>query len=556
MRKMKFSRTPLNYQLKLLNEVAEERDAKRRALAEKLPYFKYDHPINKNALILIKEEVARSSSTAIIDKRGKTLVVVVYSLENKKTKDLLNSLKEQGYITKPFLASINSLRGVWDQYPNVSGGASEEIVSEIDLDENITEDLKGRIKKPNDAKKEIEKNRTEISETLKTIISCALILGVSDVHMEQVPKEGSLLRFRIDGILMDITKLKPDTTRQLVNRIKMLSNLKINVRNLPQDGRFTIHGVFGDIEARVSVMPAEFGEAIVIRMLDPKTIGMELKDIGFRKEDEDLIIEGLKSPNGMILITGPTGSGKTTTLYAFLKIIKDPTTKIITIEDPIEYHLNGIEQTQTDSENGYTFATGLRSVLRHDPDILLIGEIRDRETAETAIDAALTGHLVFSTLHTNNAAGAIPRLVDLGIKTKLISSAITFIIAQRLVRKLCTECRKKVKINKDLNSKIKKFIQGLPKQISRENIEARIYSASGCEKCIDGFRGRIAIAELLKITDNENVLISQNPSEKEIENYAIDKQRMLLMQQDGILKAIDGITTLEEIEKATGPIEW
>ena len=246
----------------------------------------------------------------------------------------------------------------------------------------------------------------------------------------------------MDGVLYDVARFDKKIYESLLNRIKLVSGLKLNVISMPQDGRFTIlREGSGDIEVRVSTIPSEYGETAVLRLLDPSAVALKLADLGLRADDMEIADNELKKPNGMILVTGPTGSGKTTTLYAFLKEVHNSELKSITIEDPIEYHLAGIEQTQVDTERGYTFAAGLRSILRQDPDIILVGEIRDLETAETAIHAALTGHVVFSTLHTNDAVGAIPRLIDMGTKLSTIGPALNLVVAQRLVRKLCDSCK-------------------------------------------------------------------------------------------------------------------
>ena len=280
-------------------------------------------------------------------------------------------------------------------------------------------------------------------------------------------------------------------------------------------------------------------------------------DLGLRKDDLEIIESELKRPNGMVLNTGPTGSGKTTTLYAFLKHKRSPEVKIITIEDPIEYHLEGIEQTQVDPEANYTFANGLRSLMRQDPDIILIGEIRDKETAEIAIQAALTGHLVFSTIHANQGSGAIPRLVDLGVKPTSIGPALNLIIAQRLVKRLCENCKVKVRIEPGIKNKFDKFLKNMPERVDKEgHREINLYEPKSCAKCQgSGYKGRVAIYELLKVSKEIEQLMNKGAGEIEIQEFAA-KQGMVTMQQDGILKVISGITTIEEVEKVTGPVDF
>ncbi len=401
---------------------------------------------------------------------------------------------------------------------------------------------------------EAVKGAVPTTEIAAIIFSAAVALKASDVHFE-AGKDDALVRFRLDGLLYDVTHLPKSSYSDILGRIKLISGLKLNIADAPQDGRFTIVRGKDDIEVRVSTIPSEYGETAVLRLLDPKAVALDLGDLGLRADDLLISEEELKNPNGMVLVTGPTGSGKTTTLYAFLKHAHNSELKTITIEDPIEYHLSGIEQTQVDPKNGYDFAAGLRSILRQDPDIILVGEIRDLETAEVAMHAALTGHVVFSTLHTNDAAGAVPRLVDLGTKPSIIGPALNLIVAQRLVRKLCEYCRVENTPTPELSSKIQKFITQLPARVDRTKIIPKTYSFKGCDKCHNGYRGRIGVFELLEVDDVLESLIAKEVTEEEIREFAI-KGGMVGMQADGILKTLAGITTLDEVERVTGPIEW
>jgi type II secretory ATPase GspE/PulE/Tfp pilus assembly ATPase PilB-like protein len=401
---------------------------------------------------------------------------------------------------------------------------------------------------------EAVKNKLSTTDIVNIIFSAATALKASDVHFE--PEKGdALLRLRLDGLLYDVIRLPHDIYNDILGRIKLIAGLKLNVVDVPQDGRFTIIRDGDEIEVRASTVPSEYGETAVLRLLDPKAVALNLEDLGLRSDDMDIAAKELKKPNGMVLVTGPTGSGKTTTLYAFLKKVHNPGLKTITIEDPIEYHLAGIEQTQVDPKAGYDFASGLRSILRQDPDIILVGEIRDLETAEVAMHAALTGHLVFSTLHTNDAAGAVPRLIDMGIKPAIIGPALNLIVAQRLVRRLCENCKIEMPISQELAENISKFIAKLPKRVETTNIKPKIYSAKGCDKCHGGYRGRVGIFELLLVDDALENLIAQGATEETIREFA-RQQEMVGMQADGIIKALSGMTTLDEIERATGPIEW
>jgi len=369
--------------------------------------------------------------------------------------------------------------------------------------------------------------------------------GASDVHLEAT-KEKVIVRYRIDGMLRDAAFLSLQSYEHVLNRLKLLSDLKLNVRDQAQDGRFTIIADSDEVETRVSCIPGTYGENLVIRILNPKAINLSLEELGLKEEHLQIIQKEIKKPKGMIITTGPTGSGKTTLLYSLIKTINKPEVKIITLEDPVEYHLEGITQTQVDTERNYTFANGLRSILRQDPDTVLIGEIRDKETAEIAIQAALTGHLVLSTLHTNDAAGAIPRFLDIGANPSSLGAALDTIIAQRLIRKLCPKCRKKVSLSGELLEKIKKGLQGIEIQYPE-----KIYEAVGCDECADGYKGRIGIFEMILVNDKMEKMINSCPGHIEILEEA-RREGLTTFYQDGLLKILKGITSLEEVERVTG----
>ncbi len=403
----------------------------------------------------------------------------------------------------------------------------------------------------------LNQQNSSTTEIISLIFSSAVDLGVSDIHFEPGRDGNMVIRFRVDGVLKEVHKMLLDDYRYIVSRVKLLSGIKFNLEGAAGDGRFTIKADDGrDIEVRVAIAPSEYGEAIITRLLDPKGIMVQIPDLGFREDDYKIVQNNLMKPSGAILVTGPTGSGKTTTLYAFLQGIRSPEIKIITIEDPIEYHLDGIQQTQVNEEAGYTFDNGLRSVLRQDPDIILVGEIRDFPTAETAMHASLTGHLVFSTLHTNSAAGAIPRLIDMGIKSQIIGSAVTLLIAQRLVRKLCPYCKTEISLDEEMMEKTKRFLEGMPDKINKDLYkEIKLYKAVGCDKCHGGFKGRLGIFEIIELDKEYEKIIRESPSEFDIEAFARQKG-FISLKEDGILKALKGITSLPEIERITGPLGW
>ncbi len=429
---------------------------------------------------------------------------------------------------------------------------AKKITGEIIISESAKKEIEKQVKDILEFKKKIEsslqKNTTELWEI---ILTSAIILDSSDIHIEPEEKRAKL-RIRIDGVLQDIFYFDPKVSQALISRVKLLSGLKLNVSDRPQDGRFSI--LLGDlpIEIRASSLPSEYGETVVLRILNPKKL-IELESMGLRKDLLEIFLQQIKKPNGMIIVTGPTGSGKTSTLYAFLKKINNPEIKVITIEDPIEYHLEGISQTQVDSAKGYDFSSGLRSIMRQDPDAVLVGEIRDLETASIALQAALTGHLVFSTLHTNDAAGTIPRLLALEEKPANIAPAINMAIAQRLVRRACPKCVKMEKISPEEFAEIKKALQGLPKNIKIPaiSLSAKIPKAKGCKYCNStGYKGRVAIFEAL-VNDNEiERFILTSPAASSLRDLAI-KKGMIPMRQDGFIKVLEGATTIEEINKAT-----
>ena len=361
------------------------------------------------------------------------------------------------------------------------------------------------------------------------------------------------VRFRIDGILHDAAELDSKIWPQVVARVKLVSKLKINVEDRPQDGRFTIFMTDEKIDVRVSALPTAYGESVVMRLLMSSAVGLSFEDLGLRgKSFEALKIE-ISKPNGMILTTGPTGSGKTTTLYAVLNKLNDPGTKIITIEDPVEYKITGINQSQVDYSKNYTFANGLRSILRQDPDIVMVGEIRDLETAEIAINAALTGHLVITTLHTNDAAGTIPRLLSMQVKPFLLAPAINAMIGQRLLRKICEYCKKEAELDNRMLSRVMDILSEIPEesgfQIPKEELKKlKFYKGGGCEECQGlGYKGRIGIFEVMTMNKEvETLILTGHVSEYDMRAIGI-KHGMITMIQDGLLKAVDGITTVEEV---------
>jgi len=551
---IKFNEDKQRQKLGELREQEEESLAQAMSQKYQLPYIDLGvSPVNIDALRVIKESEAREAEVAPFNITNKKVSLAIISPNNSKTVALVENLKDRGYLPSLFMVSHQSLEKVWSRYKDLSysmetkGGA-------LDIASDEIQDLAKSVKNAEDIKKSIEsiiaqKKNYRISRILEIILAGAISINASDIHLE--PEEKSVrLRYRLDGVLNDILTIETSVFNLLVSRIKLISNLKLNTKEKAQDGRFSIKLGDVEIEIRTSLLPGGYGESVVMRVLNPNAISVPLEDLGINNHLLGIIMRELKKPNGMILNTGPTGSGKTTTLYAFLKKIHNPEIKIITIENPIEYHLKGIVQTQVEEEKGYTFLEGLRSALRQDPDVIMVGEIRDEETAEIAVNSALTGHLVFSTLHTNNAAGTFPRLIELGVNPKVITSAINIAMAQRLIRKLCPACRKKAVLGDKENRLIKINTESIKNKEYLKGLDMdHIYEAVGCAECnFTGFKGRTGIYEAI-LTDEsiENVVI-KNPSEREI-NKASENQNILNMKQDGIIKILQGLTSFDELSR-------
>ncbi len=509
--------------------------------------------INSDALRLIDEKTSRENKMAAFHLTDKKLKVAVRLPEDQGTKEVIDGLKTKGYTVILCIASTAGLERAWSSFKDLSFAYESKAGSlEVNSDEisEIIEKAEGLPTIISILENTLSMKKSyRVSRILETILAGALATRASDVHIE--PEEEYIrLRYRLDGVLVKVLDFDKDTYNLLLSRVKLLSGLKLNIKKDSQDGRFSVHVKDTNIEIRTSILPGAYNESIVMRILNPKSIGVPLEELGIPPKLLNIILKEIEKPNGMLLTTGPTGSGKTTTLYAFLKKTHNPTVKIITIEDPIEYHLPGIVQTQV-NDKGYSFLDGLRAALRQDPDIIMVGEIRDGETAAIAINSALTGHLVFSTLHTNSAAGAFPRLIDLKINPKIMSSAINIVLAQRLVRKLCEFCKKPVAMENNVKIQIDKIVATIFDKNDIPPIPTNIFIAesNGCEKCNHtGYKGRIGIYEGIKMTPEVNAVIENNPSADEIEKVAAP-QSLLTLKQDGIIKILQGITSFDELER-------
>lgn len=511
--------------------------------------------IEADSLKFIPEDLARKAGVAPFKAGGKHIHIAIRSPENVHLNEVKNSLAEQGLTPHFYLASLASLNRVYERYTEISH-ATVSREGGIDISGDTLARLGAQIKTLRDVSNGISdvaklNDLHSTSRLLEIILAGAIVVGASDIHIE--PEEEFIrLRYRLDGVLEEIGQLKVEKYHLINSRLKLLSGLKLTQTDTAQDGRFSIFYKNEEIGIRTSTVPGAYGEGIVMRLLDPKTTQVKFEELGIEPKLFTILEDQIKKPHGLILITGPTGSGKTTTLYSFLRHIYSSEIKIITVEDPIEYHLPGITQTQADSK--YIFADAVRAAVRQDPEVCMVGEIRDKETAGVAINFALTGHMVFSTLHTNSAAGVIPRLIDLGANPKILVSALSVSMAQRLVRKLCNECKQKTVLGTEAQTQVEKIInysKKMGKDMESYGIKTSgpfdVYEPVGCEKCnFTGYKGRIGVFEAI-LTDNEmSELIPTSPSENEIEKVA-GRQGILNMREDGILKLLKGITSYEEV---------
>ncbi len=505
--------------------------------------------ISPVALDVLTEEVARAASLAAFELVRNKLSVAIRNPNDPKTKEVLESLKGQGYVLSVVMTTQESLEHAWNRYKD-RVNTDEVKHGVLDIDEKNIEAKAKNFKMPVDVQKALTDVKTlnsvrRISETLEIIFSGALALGASDIHIE--PEQNTVrMRYRLDGVLNTVSDLERFAYERVMSRLKLLSGMILNIKDKAQDGRFTFNVFEKQIEVRSSVIPGADGESIVMRLLDPTVASFHIEQLGINEILYNVMLEELKRPNGMVITTGPTGSGKTTALYAFLRKTHTPEVKIITIENPVEYKLEGLVQTQVSED--YTFSSGLRAVLRQDPDIIMVGEIRDREVAETAVHAAQTGHLVFSTLHTNSAVGAFPRLIDLGVDYRMIGTSVNIILAQRLVRILCEHCKKSREATPEEKALIEKVLRTHPKPPAVPN-PLLLFDPVGCEKCKHtGFKGRQAVFEAIKVDEAVEEAVVRDPREHIILEAA-QKQGIPSMPEDGVEKVLQGRTSMTELQR-------
>jgi type IV pilus assembly protein PilB len=512
--------------------------------------------IDKNVLGIIPEDTAKRYGMIPFRKEKGVLYVAMKNPQDFEALNVLRFLAEKEQVSiEIYLTSEKVFSNIAKYYTGTDMALKEAIFS-LKKESEESESANPAEEKKKNKEAEIFQD-APIAKLVEVIVKHAIDGRASDIHIE--PIEGSFrVRFRVDGVLRSQLVFPLEIGRSVISRIKILANLKIDEKRKPQDGRFRFEIEAGrTVDLRVSSLPVIDGEKIVMRVLDKASNSTDIEKLGLWGRNRAILEKRIRAPFGIILITGPTGSGKTTTLYAFLGILNKEDRNIVTLEDPVEYYVDGINQSQIKPEIGYTFATGLRSILRQDPNVIMVGEIRDAETAELAIHAALTGHLVFSTLHTNDAIGAIPRLVDMGVESFLLSSSLQVVAAQRLVRRICENCREEFPLTELQRKRVQELFDAVdPKEVEAYGLDLKqkivFYQGKGCSKCNEsGYQGRVAIYEVIEVDEEMRSIISdQKGNEEEVRKAAV-RQGMCTMKQDGILKALKGLTTLQEVERVT-----
>ncbi len=534
-----------------MNIISKENATEVKAKFLGVPYINLrEKIITSDVLNEIPEKAALFYKIVPFEKIGNSIKVAMVDPNNIDAMDALKFISIKRNIkTEVYLVSQNGFGIAMKQYKTFG----EELKNVLEnVDRQIITDENKRKKEGEDNVEKIAE-QAPVSKVVDIIISNAVEGKASDIHIESEENELKV-RYRLDGVLHNSLKLPKKISSAVISRIKILSNLKIDETRKPQDGRFRFvfsgnGGIEKSVDLRVSTFPTVNGEKVVMRILDTSSNIGSLENLGIHKKGLKVINENIKKPYGIILVTGPTGSGKSTTLYAMLKILNKEGVNIVTLEDPVEYFMAGINQSQIKAEIGYTFSSGLRSILRQDPDIIMVGEIRDKETAELATHAALTGHLVLSTLHTNSSIGVIPRLIDMGIEPFLISSSLNIAIGQRLVRRICKKCKEEIKptaeVKKNIQEELDKITDDQKEHLDLEN-GIKLFCGKGCKKCKQsGFSGRVGVYEVFKMTPGVESIMSSKVTDAEIEKEA-EKQGMLTMKQDAIIKALEGLTTIEE----------
>jgi len=556
----------MSYMLKN-NYITDEQLTKANATITKVPYVNLQGAnVDPDVLALLPEDIAQRYMAVPLGEVQHRLVVAMLDADNVQAVDFLSN--KIGRSLKVYVASETGIRHVLKQYKaNIDTQMNDAL--QIDMGEVGSEQELATNDKKTDKKgrqsgiKELVED-SPISKALSAILEYAAHNRASDIHIEPMEKELKV-RCRIDGVLREIMRLPKNTEPALISRIKILSNLKIDEHRTPQDGQFTVNVDGNNIDLRIAIAPIVWGEQVVIRLLDKTGTSFKLEDMGYRGRALRTIRKGLEQSNGMILTSGPTGSGKSTSLYALIQEIKNDSINIVTLEDPVEYKMDGINQIQVNAEVGLTFASGLRSILRQDPNVVMVGEIRDKETAQLGVQAALTGHLVFSTLHTNSAAGILPRLLDMGIEPFLIASTVHTVIGQRLVRRIAEGGKQTYQSSApetaaiqavlgDILPKTPEEVEAVSADLGYKNLPLANQTAYTLAKGTDspdapnGYKGRMGLYEVFEITEAIQALILKQATSSEIEKMA-KSEGMISMRQDGFLKALDGQTTLAEVDR-------
>ncbi len=531
----------------------EEDLIRAKAAVLKVPYIDvFGRIVRGDVLNLISQELAQNYRMVAFNLAGGEVSIAMVDPTDFKALEAIEFIARKNRLrVKYFMVSESGLKYILRQYESLSAEVEEALKSAE------SEARLSPAEQPAAETGGVEEviRRAPVSKMVSVILRHAVEGKASDVHIEPVGDE-SRVRYRVDGVLHTSIILPKNIHTSIIARVKVLANLKIDETRVPQDGRFRMRFENHDIDYRVSVLPLFNQEKVVMRILDTATGVTTLEDLGFEGRNLEAVQNAIQRPHGMILMTGPTGSGKSTSLYAMLGILNQEQVNIITLEDPIEYYLKGVNQSQVNPDAGYTFASGLRSILRQDPDIVMVGEIRDSETAELAIHAALTGHLILSTLHTNDSFGAVPRLIDMGLEPFLISASLNVVIAQRLVRRVCQHCKTELTLPKAVEETVRQELSTLPEEIKPKEIAGKqplqFFRGKGCPRCENsGYKGRIAIIEVFQITPEVQKIMVGGGDILNKFHEAAAEQEMALMKQDGLLKALRGLTTVEEVFAVT-----
>lgn len=546
--------------------ITEEDSVKINALISHIPYVDLKNKtIATETLNLIPKDVATTYMAVPFGLVDGQLNVAMVDPTNLQAVDFLT--RKTGHFVSAYMTTKENVMRIIDTYQTTLNADVVQALGKAATETKVDERIEGATKQKTSGQAAEVQNFIQdapITRALNTILEYAIESKASDIHIEPRAKELKI-RFRIDGLLQDTMTLPKTIEPALISRIKILSNLKIDEHRIPQDGQASYVISHREVDLRIAIAPITYGEQVVIRILDKSDSLINLDALGFKGRSYRLIQEGMKKPHGMILSTGPTGSGKSTTLYAVIQEIKNVSLNIVTLEDPVEYKMDGINQIQVNTPVGLTFASGLRSILRQDPNVVMVGEIRDQETADLAVQAALTGHIVLSTLHTNSASGVLPRLLDMKVEPFLIASTVNTVIGQRLVRRVCETCKKSFQSSQAATEMINKALsQVLPKNEAEAKAKATelgydnlpiysqkaytLYKGEGCKACLNGYKGRTGIYEVFAMNDAMEKLLVSHATTTDIQRQA-QKDGMLTMQQDGLLKVLTGITTIEEVAR-------